>query len=86
MQDGWTPLILAAYKGHTECARLLLLAGADKEAKDKVRSLPKCFTCVHACIYVCVWCVWLWCGLGVGMVCAGVWVCGCGGMGGGVGG
>lgn len=35
-QDGCTALIRAARNGHTECARLLLDAGAVKEAKDKV--------------------------------------------------
>ncbi len=32
-QDGWTALIFAAAQGHADCARLLLDAGADKEAK-----------------------------------------------------
>jgi hypothetical protein len=30
-------LILAAERGRTDCARLLIDAGADKEAKSKVR-------------------------------------------------
>ena len=34
-QDGRTALICAAAKGHADCALLLLVAGADKEAKDK---------------------------------------------------
>ncbi len=37
-QWGWTALIVAAEKGRADCARLLLDAGADKEAKDKVRA------------------------------------------------
>ncbi len=36
-QDGNTALIRAARKGHTDCARMLIDAGADKEAKDEVR-------------------------------------------------
>ncbi len=38
-QGGNTALIWAGYKGHADCARLLLDAGADKNAKDKVRAL-----------------------------------------------
>ena len=36
-QDGDTVLTLAASKGHTDCVRLLLEGGADKEAKNSVR-------------------------------------------------
>ena len=36
VQDGWTPIYSAAYYGHSECVKVLLAAGADKEAKDKV--------------------------------------------------
>jgi hypothetical protein len=35
-QDGATALMCAAAEGHTDCARLLIDAGADKEAKNKV--------------------------------------------------
>ena len=35
-QDGSTALICAASKGHTECARLLIDAGADTDATNKV--------------------------------------------------
>ena len=38
-QDGRTALIYAAANGHADCARLLLDAGADKEAKCNVRVL-----------------------------------------------
>ncbi len=38
-----TALIWAAEKGHTACARLLLELGADKEAKNIVRSKHKTF-------------------------------------------
>ena len=37
-QKGGTALTIAGFKGHAECLRLLLDAGADKNAKDpKVR-------------------------------------------------
>ncbi len=35
-QSGWTALILAAVSGHTDCARLLLDAGADKDYTHEV--------------------------------------------------
>ncbi len=35
--DGHTALILAAQNGHAECVRLLIDAGADKEAAGRVR-------------------------------------------------
>ena len=38
MQSGGdTALMAAAEKGHTECVRLLLDSGADKEAKNNAR-------------------------------------------------
>ena len=37
-QDGRTALMNAAIGGHVGCARLLLDAGADQEAKDNVRA------------------------------------------------
>ena len=37
-QDGSTALLLAAWMGHSDCVRLLLDAGADKETTDKVRT------------------------------------------------
>jgi ankyrin repeat protein len=36
-QDGSTVLIWAAANGHTDCVRLLIDAGADKEARNHVR-------------------------------------------------
>jgi ankyrin repeat protein len=36
-RGGWTALIRAAMHGHADCVRLLLDAGADKEAKNDVR-------------------------------------------------
>ena len=37
MQNGVTPLMQAAENGNTDCMRLLLEAGVDKNAKDNVR-------------------------------------------------
>ncbi len=39
-QIGSTALIFAAHNGRADCVRLLLDAGADKDAKDKVRVNP----------------------------------------------
>jgi hypothetical protein len=39
-QSGNTALMWAADRGHADCARLLIDAGADKEAKDDVRRRP----------------------------------------------
>ena len=41
-QGGWTALSIAAARGRTDCARLLLDAGANKEAKINVR-VGRCF-------------------------------------------
>jgi len=38
---GNTALILASFKGHTAAVELLLAAGADKEAKTKVREIER---------------------------------------------
>ena len=40
LQTGWTALICAARHGHTDCARLLLDAGTDKNTKSWVRFHP----------------------------------------------
>ena len=37
LQNGHTPLYIAAWKGHLEVAQLLLDSGANKEAKNEVR-------------------------------------------------
>jgi hypothetical protein len=37
-QEGFTALIAAAREGHSDCVRVLLDAGADKNATDKVRA------------------------------------------------
>ena len=39
-QDEMTALLWAAMEGHADCVRLLLDAGADKDAKNNVRNLP----------------------------------------------
>ncbi len=36
-QGGWTALMRAAIEGHADCVRLLLDAGADKDARHNVR-------------------------------------------------
>ncbi len=36
-QSEYTALMFAAARGHADCARLLLDAGADKNAKNEVR-------------------------------------------------
>jgi ankyrin repeat protein len=36
-QEGWTTLSLASLNGQTDCVRLLLESGADKDAKNNVR-------------------------------------------------
>ncbi len=41
-QSGNTALIWAAMRGHADCARLLLDAGADTEVKDNVRASAVC--------------------------------------------
>jgi ankyrin repeat protein len=55
-QGGWTALIRAAECGQTECVRLLLVNGADKEIANDVRTpviffihetIRPCFVCVN---------------------------------------
>ena len=51
-QDGETALMCAATRGHADCVRVLLDAGADKEAKNKVRLLFRVgvrLACVFRC-------------------------------------
>jgi ankyrin repeat protein len=43
-QSGWTALINAGYMGHAECVRLLIDAGANKDARNNVRR--RCLICV----------------------------------------
>ena len=47
-QFGYTALIGAGWFGHAECARLLLDAGADKNATNQV-----CESVRHSAFYVC---------------------------------
>ena len=57
-QDGWTALIQASVNGHTDCARLLIEAGADKEAKDNVRAgrvLSLRFMFMHLILFLLCW-------------------------------
>ena len=52
VQTGWTALLWAGWNGHEDCARLLLDAGADKEAKASVRGRSRSassIVCVCAC-------------------------------------
>ena len=47
-QLGKTALICAASSGRAECARLLLDAGANKDATDEVRIFCRdCFDCMN---------------------------------------
>jgi hypothetical protein len=55
VQFGMTALMPAASNGHADCARLLLDAGADKEAKDKVRDSADS---VRVCLRAHVLCWW----------------------------
>ena len=40
--NGKTALILAAYQGHEGCVKILLGAGANKDAKDNVSTSDAC--------------------------------------------
>jgi hypothetical protein len=48
-QDGSTSLILSVMNGHVECMRLLLDAGADKNAINAVRVSRICRVRIFAC-------------------------------------
>jgi hypothetical protein len=72
VQNGNTALMFAAANGRENCARLLMVAGADKEAKNHVR-VAGCFAadisivvCIHArvfarCVYLCAFAVYIVC-------------------------
>jgi ankyrin repeat protein len=49
-QAGWTALIFAAANGHVDCARLLIDAGADKNAKNQVCLF---FDSIRCCLCAC---------------------------------
>lgn len=40
LQEGAGPLHYAAYNGSEDCVKALLVAGADKDAKDTARHVP----------------------------------------------
>jgi hypothetical protein len=44
-QSKWTALIWASSRGYTDCARLLLDYGADKDLKDEVCLIEHCIFC-----------------------------------------
>jgi hypothetical protein len=46
-QDGNTALLRSVFHGYVECARLMLEAGANKNAKDSVRDH---FMRLHGCL------------------------------------
>ncbi len=54
-QSGKTALVVAAQRGHFDCVRLLLDAGADANVKNKVRVLF-CIVAVRVlCLYaICI--------------------------------
>ena len=58
-QSGNTALIGAGYGGHEDCVRLLVDAGADKEAKDDVRVTG--FFIMGIYIYMTIYCALVLC-------------------------
>ncbi len=52
-QDGETALMYAASRGHVDCARLLVGAGADKDARCNVRGLRCCSAVVRKLVLFC---------------------------------
>lgn len=52
-QNGCTALTLAVLKGHADCVRVLVEAGADKDATDNV--------CDNTCKFPCVVCLYAHC-------------------------
>ncbi len=60
-QTGWTALMRAAARGHADCARLLIDAGADKDARNNVRVgrclAPSClFSHFLTVVFDCAYC------------------------------
>ena len=49
-QSGYTALIEAASRGHADCVRMLVDAGADKDARDNVRR--RSLLCYSAFIFL----------------------------------
>jgi ankyrin repeat protein len=58
-QEGWTALMFAARDGDADCARLLLEAGADTNAKNNVRASAgfAYFAMLHGAMFTMVWSV-----------------------------
>ena len=54
MEEYNTPLLLAAWYGHSDTVKLLLEAGAAIEAKNIVSKRISICTCVCVCMCVCV--------------------------------
>jgi hypothetical protein len=50
-QHGWTALIGAAHECQADCVRLLIDAGADKDAKDNVRARSLLYLCIICTFY-----------------------------------
>ena len=49
VQNGWTPLISAAYRGHLDVVRALLNAGADKTIANNHGNKPIDIVCGDYC-------------------------------------
>jgi hypothetical protein len=50
-QGGFTALMSAAHRGRTDCVRLLLDAGVDKNAKKNVRMMHHCM-CISPWVFI----------------------------------
>ena len=40
LQDGWSPLLIASFKGHLEVVKSLIEAGANINQANKVGTIP----------------------------------------------
>ncbi len=60
IQDGCTALIWAASNGHTDCVRLLVEGGADKDANSSVRHWAHLFTVCFNWSRFCALCLWFY--------------------------
>jgi ankyrin repeat protein len=52
LQSGRTALIIAVMHGHADCVRLLIDAGADKDAKDMVRRRSLICCCAFSFLFL----------------------------------